>query len=514
METSIPHRKISPGDRSSERPNQLIQTSWIAMGMASPRTTKQQESKMKIKPNKTNCILAAFITVVALCITMTTAYASGENLGSAYISSVTGVNGECAVNTPTGQGDKWDIQAGGTYTVTISGATDCDLGQDSQIGVIVHNSIGGNIYTLANYVDVGVYRFTIMLNGQCQTMPIEYCTASGIGVPANQPGSGMFAQGYDGTGGDGHVGHLRTATFGANCAVTGEDNSCQPQATPTPTPCTASITACKYYDFNTDGKRNGTPLEQFLSWPFCLTSLTDSSFAPVQHSSSNGSCATFSNLGPGTYVVTEGSATGYVGTTNSSTITIDHCDQNVEVDFGNYCTVPSGGLTLGFWSNKNGNKILTGDTSGVGRNLLAAVVTLLNNPTGIGPVLRNANGTIHTFDSNYTNFRSWLLGANATNMAYMLSAQLVALKLDVTYPVAPNLAVDGNAFDICSGMTVNQLITMAGSLLHADGYTLSGNTDRVGQESLKNCIDAINNNGPVVPVAPCDHSGATVSCGQ
>jgi hypothetical protein len=31
---------------------------------------------------------------------------------------------------------------------------------------------------------------------------------------------------------------------------------------------------------------------------------------------------------------------------------------------------------------------------------------------------------------------------------------------------------------------------------------------------LKNCIDAINNNGPVVPVQPCDHSDASVSCGQ
>src|SRR5204863_6947800 len=115
--------------------------------------------------------------------------------------------------------------------------------------------------------------------------------------------------------------------------------------------------------------------------------------------------------------------------------------------FGNYCTAPSGGLTLGFWSNKNGNKIITGNTSGNGTTLLPAVVTLLN-----GCQLRNENGTVHTFTNVYSAFRTWLLGANATNMAYMLSAQLAALKLDVAYA-----GVDGNAFDLCSNSTVNGL---------------------------------------------------------
>src|SRR5262249_7360174 len=140
--------------------------------------------------------------------------------------------------------------------------------------------------------------------------------------------------------------------------------------------------------------------EQLLAWPFCLTSVTDSSFAPVQQSSSDGSCATFSNLGPGTYIVTEGSATGWFGSTNSSTITIDHCGQTVEVDFGNYCTVPSGGLTLGFWSNKNGNKILTGSSTGTGTTLSSGVVSLLNSCQ-----LRNANGTVHNFTNSYSAFR-------------------------------------------------------------------------------------------------------------
>jgi hypothetical protein len=469
-----------------------------------------------MKPNNIKCIWLACIAAVAMCMTLNTAYA--DNLGNGYISNVTGA-GECAVITQTGNSHKWDIQAGGTYTVTLTiPVADCD--PLSQIGVIVHNSVGGNIYVLAdqtigrtiNGVPYNDYEFTVTLGGQCETMPIEYCTHNAAGQPANLPGTGLFAQGpnsydvYD--GGDGFIGHLRIATFNDSCAVTGNPN-CQeqPTPTPTPTPCTASIQACKYYDFNANATRDAGEL--LLAWPFCLTSLTDPNFSPVRQTSSDGSCTTFSNLGPGTYVVTEGTAPGFFGTTNSSTITIDHCDQTVTVNFGNYCTVPSGGLTLGFWSNKNGNKLLTGNPSGTGTTLLPAVVTLLNagTPTCPGGVLRNANGSVHVFTNSYSAFRTWLLGANATNMAYMLSAQLVALKLDVNFGF-----VNGGAFDLCSSMTVNSLISTAADQLCMDGYTIAGNPTRVAQEMLKNCIDAINNNGPVVPVTPCDHSGASVSC--
>jgi Prealbumin-like fold domain len=435
---------------------------------------------------------------------MGTAGAAGHpaNLGSAYISNVTS-NGNCVASTTNGGGIQfWDIQAGGTYTVTLSGVTDCaSQGNENTIGVIVHNSTGGNIGESPNPISAtlvdsnvpGVYSFTVTLTTQCLTMPIEYCTVNG------QPGTGMFAQDNVGGVAGGHQGHLRTTIFDGSCVKQGDDTTCQ-------TTCAgASIRACKYYDFNVNGtKQTG---EQLLGWPFCLTSVTDSAFSPVQQTSSDGSCTTFNNLPPGTYVVTEGSATGYFGSTNSSTITIDHCGQTVEVAFGNYCTVNSGGLTLGFWSNKNGNKLLTGNTAGTGTALLPGVRDLLNSCS-----LRNANGTIHTFSINstsYADLRNWLLGATATNMAYMLSAQLATLKLDVYFN-----KVDGNAFDLCSDGTVNALLAAACADLATNGYTLSGNVNRPPQELWKNCMDAINNNGPVVPVTPCDHSGASVSCGQ
>ena len=457
-----------------------------------------------MKQDRTKCIWIACIGAAALCITATAAYADGNNLGHGYISNVSGVNGECAVNTTDGGTHKWDVQASGTYDVTISGIDDaCSQGQLDPIQVIVHNSTGGNIVASAVQLEPGVYKFRVTLTGVCLTMPIEYCTAGG------QPATGLFAQGYDGIGADGHMGHLRTATFGDNCAVTGEDTTCQGQATPTPTPCGgASITACKYYDFNANGIKDASE-QGLINWPFCLTSITNSSFAPTTQAAGAGGCTTFSNLPLGTYVVTEGSASstsysGFFASTYSQQFTIDHCGQTVTLSFGNYCTVNSGGLTMGFWSNKNGNKLMTGNANGTGTVILGPVVNLLN-----ACQLRNADGSLHTFTSSYSAFRNWLLSATATNMAYMLSAQLAALELNVQFG-----KVDGNAFDLCADSTVSYLIASACDQLHDNQSTLSGNAARADQEHLKNCIDALNNNGQVVPVTPCDYSGASVSCGQ
>jgi len=436
--------------------------------------------------------LALIIALTGCCFLCGNTFAAPANLGSAFVSSVTsGAN--CVYSTTNGGGIQfWDIQAGGTYTVTLTGVTDCaSQGNESTIGVVVHNSAGGNIYKVANYQDVGVYTFTITLTTQCLTMPIEYCTHDANGLPANQPGSGMFAQDNVSGAAGGHEGHLRTATFDDSCNVTGEDTTCQGGP-----PQTASITVCKYYDKNANGTQDtGEPA--LTGWPFCIDPLDGGIPALVTQLTANGGCATWSNLTtPGDYVVTEANAneSNWFHSTNATSLIVFPQGGGSETrTFGNYCTSPSGGLTLGFWSNKNGNKLLTGNANGTGTTLLPAVVTLLNSCQ-----MRNANGTVHVFTNTYSAFRSWLLSATATNMAYMLSAQLAALKLDVNFTF-----VDGNAFDLCSNSTVNGLIATACDQLAMDGNTVAGNPTRIGQEHLKNCIDAINNNGAVVPVTPC-----------
>jgi len=59
-------------------------------------------------------------------------------LGTAFVSSVTS-GASCVHSTTNGGGIQfWDIQAGGTYTVTLTGVTDCaSQGNETTIGVVV-----------------------------------------------------------------------------------------------------------------------------------------------------------------------------------------------------------------------------------------------------------------------------------------------------------------------------------------------------------------------------------------
>jgi hypothetical protein len=163
------------------------------------------------------------------------------------------------------------------------------------------------------------------------------------------------------------------------------------------------------------------------------------------------------------------------------------------VAFGNLCLGGGGGLTLGFWSNKNG-KALFGDDD------LALMVSLN---------LRNANGSDFN-PGNYAGFRTWLLSANATNMAYMLSAQLAAMELNVN-----NGKVNGNALiyapDTMSAnalgfATVNAVMAEANAELGLHGTAGAADAWRGYQEALKNALDNANNNKTFVQPAPCPFS--------
>jgi len=151
---------------------------------------------------------------------------------------------------------------------------------------------------------------------------------------------------------------------------------------------------------------------------------------------------------------------------------------------GTPCLGYGGGLTLGFWSNKNGQKLFGAD------DLLLMVS--LN--------LRNADGS--NFDpASYAAFKTWLLAANANNMANMLSAQLAAMELNVL-----NGKVDGDAW-IYAGptlgyMTIDDLMDAANAALASDGLTLAGDPNRMTQEALKNALDKANNNYNFV--IPCN----------
>ena len=187
------------------------------------------------------------------------------------------------------------------------------------------------------------------------------------------------------------------------------------------------------------------------------------------------------------------------------------CTQRVVVT----CVFAPGGHTLGFWSNRNGQALED-------KNDLCTLRSLnLRNGTGadfdpISAALCAGNPTAAQLTTARSALASWLLSANATSMAYMLSAQLAATELSVLNGFTdPNIIVDVRGG--CTPVTVAQEIAYANSLLanpivggpfngQNGSYTKASSALRIEQERVKNILDKINNGlGFVQPcnLPPC-----------
>ncbi len=169
---------------------------------------------------------------------------------------------------------------------------------------------------------------------------------------------------------------------------------------------------------------------------------------------------------------------GFVATTPlSRTLAVSGCEVLEGVDFAGFQTsAVCEGRTRGFWSNPNGKALITQ------QNLLARLPALS---------LRTANGSLFS-TTDYNTYRSWLQGAKATNMAYMLSAQVVAMDFNRAVGF-----VDGDCRiqdPVLGILTIDQLLSLAVSALQADGHTPAGHPARATQERIKNALDAANNN--------------------
>lgn len=263
-------------------------------------------------------------------------------------------------------------------------------------------------------------------------------------------------------------------------------------ATPTMAQTIASvakghIVVKKFYDANANGVRD--PYEPWLSgWPMTLT-------GNGQNSTRN-STATWWNLpAGGGYFVQEAaplqanwfqSAPRVNGApVNPVAVTLPAWT-TVTVKFGNYCKKPSGGRTPGFWSNKNGQSVMNDGGT------LAPELGLLSSLN-----LADANGNAFN-PGTYTAFRTWLLGGNATNMAYMLSVHLAAMTLNVEAGF-----VNGDATFLPCNCTINELLDDANASLGLYPYTPTGHPQRANQETLKNWLDALNNGALIVSPTPC-----------
>jgi hypothetical protein len=259
------------------------------------------------------------------------------------------------------------------------------------------------------------------------------------------------------------------------------------------------VSGSKYYDANANGKRDVGEVG-IAGWK--IKQGGDASATIYTDASGNFS----RTLDPGDYTFAESVATGWIqtgntinqsATTGGASVTLVSKAYSVSIpddqpstvtglNFGNVCTGAGGGLTIGFWSNKNGQTAMNDGGT------LAPELALL-----VGLNLRNANGS--NFDpTTYNQYKTWLLNALATNMAYMLSAQLSGMELNVEAGF-----VNGNSLIYAPGTTsangagfatVNAVMAEANAELGLHGYTVALSAVRTYQEALKNALDKANNN--------------------
>jgi hypothetical protein len=172
---------------------------------------------------------------------------------------------------------------------------------------------------------------------------------------------------------------------------------------------------------------------------------------------------------------------------NPVTVTLA-ADEHQLVEFGNTCLGAGGGKTLGFWSNRNGQKLIGADQ--------LALLRSLN--------LVHANGT--AFDpTTAEQVKMWLLNVKATNMAYMLSAQLAAMELNVqtgkvdgselVFAGTAPVHCDIPGLSIAGFIRIDDLMADANAELAAPGnVTLAKNPERACQQFKSKALDAANSN--------------------
>ena len=151
--------------------------------------------------------------------------------GTGQLTNVVGVGGACVVFNDQNGPDQWNVEEGETYTLTISGITECT---GSPISFLVANSTLGNTCVQGVPLSSGTATFNFTMGPPaCLTYPIRYyCDGSCSGADS-------FVVQDD----DGDASHLRAATFGAGCTNPVEDRTCTAPTTTTTSTSTSSTTS-------------------------------------------------------------------------------------------------------------------------------------------------------------------------------------------------------------------------------------------------------------------------------
>lgn len=233
------------------------------------------------------------------------------------------------------------------------------------------------------------------------------------------------------------------------------------------------VTGCVFDDQNENGVRD--PGEPGL--PGWEVSLVDGTSTVTVQTDGTG-CYTFVDVACANYTVELTIPSGFLATTPASyAVEVCGCADVVVDDFGVHTAVLAcDARTIGYWRNRHG--LMKVHQFGI-----LAQLPALGIVDRCGQ--RVAPGTLRQY-------RRWLRRANAWNMAYMLSAQLVAMHNNVTVGfVDPNCVID----DPCLGqITIDDLMQQAVMSLWAHPFTPPCSQHRRHQAKLKNALDRANNN--------------------
>ena len=257
-----------------------------------------------------------------------------------------------------------------------------------------------------------------------------------------------------------------------------------------------SISGAKFYDANVDGDWDGSEVP-IIGWKVHLTGLNVRGDVIDLYAFTGGDGKfTFEDLLPGTYTVTEifpPQPPIYIATTATSfAYALPEGEDYTGPNFGNVCVKPGcGGLTLGFWTNKNGQAAI-----------VASDVPILNalNPFKPAGWSYPPFSTI-ALNTAKSQIKNYLLSATAVDMRWMLSAQLIATQLDVlrgTLRESTIVYVGPSTYVPSGFITIGDIMTKANAALSL------GTSARATQEYWKNLLDGLNNNRlPFVCPTPC-----------
>ncbi len=172
------------------------------------------------------------------------------------------------------------------------------------------------------------------------------------------------------------------------------------------------------------------------------------------------------------------------------TLTVSDGGRIDNVYFGNLCLGAGGGRTLGFWIRERADCVSEAD---------------LRQLTGLA--LRDAAG--RDFDPcSYDELREWLVSASTTNMAYMLSAQLAVMRLNVNAGFVRADALvhaPGTRAASESGFArIEDLLEEAHAALVAHCFVPENSAARAAQKALMQALDDANRDTSFVMPGPAE----------